>query len=161
MKTSIVSHKGGVGKTTSAMHLTSWIAGNLGKTLLVDGDPNRSVSLWKENGQGSLPCALASPTHAAVLSEPFEHLVFETQARPEHDDLKILAQGVDLIVIPTTLEDLVIDAAMLSVGKLFGWSRGIVLAVTHGGLTFMSGRASVDVCRTGRGRLVNLSGERH
>lgn len=118
MRISIVSHKGGVGKTTTAVHLASWIARNLGTTLLIDGDPNRSASLWKTNGGDGLPCAVASQTEATLLPEPFEHLVFDTKARPEQDDLKVLAEGVDLIVIPTTPEDLAVDAAMLTVGKL-------------------------------------------
>ncbi len=118
MRFSIVSHKGGVGKTTTAVHLASWIARNLGDTLLIDGDPNRSASLWKQNGNGSLPCAVATHTEAALLAKPFEHLVFDTKARPEQDDLKVLAEGVDLIVIPTTPEDLAVDAAMLTVGRL-------------------------------------------
>lgn len=118
MRISVVSHKGGVGKTTTAVHLASWMARHLGNTLLIDGDPNRSASLWKANGDGGLPCAVASHTEAALLSEPFEHLVFDTKARPDDDDLKVLAEGVDLIVIPTTPEDLAVDAAMLTVGKL-------------------------------------------
>ena len=42
----IVSFKGGVGKTTTAVHLTAFL--NDGeKAVLLDGDLNRSASAWK------------------------------------------------------------------------------------------------------------------
>jgi len=38
----VASFKGGVGKTTTAIHLAAFLQGQ-GRTLLVDADPNRSA----------------------------------------------------------------------------------------------------------------------
>jgi len=49
----IVSFKGGVGKTTTALHLAQFLGKRWGrgKTILLDGDPNRSALNWYERGQ--------------------------------------------------------------------------------------------------------------
>ena len=45
-----------VGKTTAAIHLAAFLA-KQGKTLLLDGDLNRSASAWARKGQ--LPFTVA------------------------------------------------------------------------------------------------------
>jgi chromosome partitioning protein len=39
----VASFKGGVGKTTTAVHLAAYLQPE-GETLLIDGDPNRSAT---------------------------------------------------------------------------------------------------------------------
>jgi chromosome partitioning protein len=41
----VASFKGGVGKTTTAVHLAAYLQ-KKSPTLLIDGDPNRSASKW-------------------------------------------------------------------------------------------------------------------
>ena len=41
----VVNTKGGVGKSTTAVHLATMLA-KLGKTLLIDGDPQASAASW-------------------------------------------------------------------------------------------------------------------
>ncbi len=45
MIVTVAGFKGGVGKTTSAIHLATYLNQNA-STLLVDGDPNRSATTW-------------------------------------------------------------------------------------------------------------------
>ena len=55
---------------------------------------------------------------AARHARRFEHIVIDTQARPDPDDLKALADGCDLLVVPTTPDALALDALMLTVTAL-------------------------------------------
>ncbi|MFX5302078.1 ParA family protein, partial [Acinetobacter baumannii] len=48
----VTGFKGGVGKTTTAVHLAAVLAEDA-PTLLVDGDPNRSATGW--HARGGLP----------------------------------------------------------------------------------------------------------
>jgi chromosome partitioning protein len=55
---------------------------------------------------------------AARYARQFEHVVIDTQARPTEEDLKALADGCDLLIIPTTPDSLSLDALMLTVETL-------------------------------------------
>jgi chromosome partitioning protein len=45
----VASFKGGVAKTTSAVHLAAYFQ-QKGETVLIDGDPNRSATGWAKRG---------------------------------------------------------------------------------------------------------------
>ena len=45
----VASFKGGVGKTTTAVHLAAYFQ-DMNKTVLIDGDPNRSATAWTARG---------------------------------------------------------------------------------------------------------------
>ncbi|RRR65460.1 MAG: ParA family protein [Candidatus Viridilinea halotolerans] len=109
------SFKGGVGKTTSAVHFATFLQA-FAPTMLVDGDPNRSASNWARHGK--LPFAVIDERQATRHARAYEHIVIDTKARPDEEDLKALADGCDLLIIPTTPDALALDALMLTVKAL-------------------------------------------
>lgn len=109
------SFKGGVGKTTTAVHLATFLQ-QRAPTLLIDGDPNRSASGWAR--RGSLPFRVIDERQAARFARDYEHVVIDTEARPDEQDLRSLADSCDLVILPTTPDALSLDALMLTVDSL-------------------------------------------
>ncbi len=107
----IASYKGGVGKMTTAVHLAAFLQG-LGPTLLIDGDPNRSATKWGR--RGGFPFQIADEKEGAYQARKFEHVVIDTEARPDSADFEALAKGCDLLIIPTVPASLDTDALVLT-----------------------------------------------
>lgn len=117
MIVTVASFKGGVGKSTSAIHLATYFAQDgANNVLLLDGDANRSVSNWAE--RGNLPFRVADERHAAKYSKDADHIVIDTAARPNEEDLKTLAEGCDLLILPCVPDVLSLEAMMLTVETL-------------------------------------------
>ena len=112
----ITGYKGGVAKSTTAIHLATYFS-ELGQTVLVDGDPNRTAVGW--SNRGSLPFTVADERQAMRLVSEADYLVIDTPARPNSDDLKELAKGCDLLVLPTT-PDVVSLQPMLETARDLG-----------------------------------------
>jgi chromosome partitioning protein len=117
MIVTMASFKGGVGKSTSAVHIAAHLAKSA-KTLLVDGDPNRSVTRWA--AQGRLPFTVVSEAQATMHARHYEHIVIDTKARPDPEDLREIATGCHLLVLPCTPDPLSVDALLATVKELRG-----------------------------------------
>jgi len=111
----VASFKGGVGKSTSAIHLAAYLQ-EKAPTLLIDGDVNRSVTNWASRGNPSFK--VVDERQAAKYARSYEHIVIDTPARPSQDDLKALADGCDLLIIPSSPDAFALDALMLTVDAL-------------------------------------------
>ncbi len=60
--------------------------------------------------------------------------MIDTQARPNQEDLKALAEGCDLLIIPSTPDVLALDALILTVEALKGLqnvSYRVLLTIVH------------------------------
>lgn len=115
MIVTVASFKGGVGKTTSAIHLAAYFS-RRGSTVLVDGDPNRSSTSWASRGRP--PFKVVGEHQIAIYARQCEHLIIDTKARPEPQDLKALAEGCDFLVLPCTPDPFSLDALMMTIEAL-------------------------------------------
>jgi chromosome partitioning protein len=115
----ITSYKGGVGKSTAAVHLATVFSASA-KTLLVDGDPNRTSVKWA--ARGSLPFQVADERQAMKLISGHDYVFIDTPARPDSDDLKELSKGCDLLILPTVPDILGLEA-MLETARNVGDAR--------------------------------------
>jgi chromosome partitioning protein len=104
MVISLVNQKGGVGKTTIAINISSAISKKKRKTLLIDADPQGSVLQWQSTAENQSFAVLHHPhplNDGAIksLSKGFDHVVID--APPAIGDLISSILGVsDLAVVP-------------------------------------------------------------
>lgn len=107
----IGSGKGGVGKTTTAVHIAGLLA-ERGKTLLIDYDKtNRSALTWAAQGR--------LPFQVVAVGEPFDpngyqHFVIDAPAGSSSSDLRDLAKGCDQMVLVASPDQLALNALLLA-----------------------------------------------
>jgi chromosome partitioning protein len=107
----VAALKGGVGKTTTAIHLAQYFATRRPKRSIVvlDGDPNRTVIDWAESSAGKLPFLVTGD--AESLPE-HDVLIVDTAARTSDEDLSDLLQSSDLVIVPTKPDAFDVRAAI-------------------------------------------------
>lgn len=108
MDITVTSDKGGVGKSTTAIHLAAFIAQRMGRAsvALVDTDPNGSALEWAARAGGGLPFRVVEPEEEVYE----EHAVYDSQGRLRGDDLQAASEASDYLVVPSTPDFLAINA---------------------------------------------------
>ena len=114
----VTSYKGGVGKTTTAIHLAAYLQ-RLAPTLLVDGDAIRSATKWSQRGgDAGLPFKVVSHAQMVKHIRDYQHVIIDTEGNPTDDDFKDLANNCDLLVIPAVPESVATDGLTHTLAKL-------------------------------------------
>ena len=106
---SLASLKGGVGKTTSAIH----IAGHLseqgrGGVAVIDRDRTRSATSWSRSG--NLPFFVGTQDAAFKRADEFTTLVIDSRGGLENEELQEMAEASDFLLLPTNVEYMSLDA---------------------------------------------------
>jgi chromosome partitioning protein len=116
----VASYKGGVGKTTTAIHLAAYLQ-NFAPTLLIDGDIIRASTKWAQRGNGDgFPFKVVDETQSIKAAREFinGHIVIDTEANPSRVDFKEVAEGCDLLVIPAVPETTATDGLTYTLKRL-------------------------------------------
>ena len=96
----VCGQKGGVAKTCTSIHLASVWHSEGKKVCIVDADKNRSALAYAS--RGNLPFPVFPVSSAAKASRSSEIVITDGQASSDHEELKHLAYGSDLVILPTT-----------------------------------------------------------
>jgi len=96
----VCGQKGGVAKTCTSIHLASVWHTEGKKVCIVDADKNRSALAY--SSRGNLPFPVFPVSSAAKASRSSEIVITDGQASSDQEELKHLAYGSDLVILPTT-----------------------------------------------------------
>ena len=107
----LVNNKGGVGKSTTAVHLSSWLEKRRKRVMLIDADAHESSSRWLDNRESKIDYfAFTDPNRILDsmprLAEKTDFLVVDAPAGMAETTRAILLRA-DLAVCPcqpTTLD---------------------------------------------------------
>jgi chromosome partitioning protein len=124
----ITALKGGVGKTTTSIHIAAYLQ-EKAPTLLIDADRNRSALVWSR--EDKLSFTVASQAGATAIISKYTHIITDTQARPEQDELKDLVASSDLLIVPTTPNHLDIDTTIKTTELLETWGAKYKVLLTQ------------------------------
>lgn len=105
----VTGYKGGVGKSTTAIHLATFFS-EFGKTLLIDGDLNKTSIAWAARGEFPFEVVNQHKAMKAIVGN--DYVIIDTPARPDSDELADLADGCDLLILPTTPDVVSLDPMM-------------------------------------------------
>jgi chromosome partitioning protein len=135
----ITALKGGVGKTTTSIHIAAYLH-EKAPTLLIDADRNRSALVWSR--EDKLPFTVASQAGATAIISRYTHIITDTQARPEQEELQDLVASSDLLIIPTTPNHLDIDTTIKTTELLEKWGAKYKVLLTQVDSRTRTGRAA-------------------
>lgn len=120
----VSNFKGGVGKTTAAVCLATLLSEN-SNVLLIDADQNQSALLWSNSGSLPFKVLTEKASRKAMIGGSYQHVIIDSQCAPSSGEAKALAEGSDLLVVPTTPD----GPSLAATGRVFSELEGIENAI--------------------------------
>lgn len=105
----LVSQKGGCGKTTSSVHFAALLA-RQGKTLLIDEDPAAHALSWRRRGETRLPFDATNHAGSLRVARDYDHFVIDTKGGLEDEQIAEVYEGADLLLIPAIVESMTLES---------------------------------------------------
>lgn len=106
--------KGGVSKTTSAICLATLLSDD-GPVLLIDADQNQSAVLWAKSEQLPFDVVTEKASRKVMMGGGHVHIIIDSQCAPDGGEAKALADGSDLLIIPTSPD----GPSLAATGRMF------------------------------------------
>ena len=116
----VCGQKGGVAKTCTSVHLASVWHSEGKQVCIVDADKNRSALAYAS--RGNLPFPVFPVSSAAKASRSSEIVITDGQASSDQEELKHLAYGSDLVILPTTAKARSVELTV-ELAKLLGYLK--------------------------------------
>jgi chromosome partitioning protein len=126
----ITGYKGGVGKSTTAIHLAAFLS-EYGKTILIDGDKNRTSLNWAKRGKGLSFEVIDERNALRAGGSGSEFAIIDTPARPDSGDLQELAKGCELLILPTQPDIVSLEPALLTARDLGESQYRTLITMVH------------------------------
>lgn len=115
----VSNFKGGVGKTTAAVCIATLLADS-GNVLLIDADQNQSALLWSKGNHLPFDVLTEKASRKAMMGGSYQHIIIDSQCAPGTGESKALAEGSDLLVVPTTPD----GPSLAATGRMFSELEG-------------------------------------
>jgi chromosome partitioning protein len=113
----LANAKGGVGKTTTAIHVAAYLQ-TLAPTLLVDSDHIRASLRWSNRGKLPFKVVDENKQAMAMQEKKYEHIIFDTPGSIDDNGLIELAEGCHLMIIPAVPESAATDGLFYTLNRL-------------------------------------------
>ncbi len=116
MRVVVLSRKGGVGKSTTAIHLGGYLSeASEGRddVLLVDTDPSRNALRWAKRGR--LPFRVVGEDEvdaAPAMAREARHLIVDMRGSPSAEEIEDAMRLAEVMVIPIMPSGLALDTLL-------------------------------------------------
>lgn len=115
LKLAVVGKKGGIGKTTTAIHISAHLAFSGQRTILIDGDDEAYATTWVSGGH--MPFAVEGLGGLMTVGN-YDAAVIDSQAGPSDTEIVTLGKHSDVLILPVIPETQSVKGVLKTVGVL-------------------------------------------